>query len=64
MNSQAGASELKDVRVDGDQVAFQSKVSTAMGQIHVAFSGAVAGDRISGNCKTAYGDMPFSAQRA
>jgi hypothetical protein len=64
MNSQAGAAELKSVRVDGAQVAFESKVGTPMGQINVAFSGTVTGDRISGSCKTVYGDMPFSAQRA
>jgi hypothetical protein len=63
MQSQAGSSELKGVRVDGDQVAFESKVNSPMGSIHVAFSGAVAGDRIGGTCKTAYGDMPFSAER-
>lgn len=64
MHGQAGPSELKDISVSGDSVAFNTLVNSPMGSIKLGFSGAVAGDQISGTCKTMFGDIKFAGQRA
>ncbi len=59
-----GGAELKNVRVDGEQVQCESRVSGPMGPINLAFTGNITGDEISGTCKTAFGNAPFSGRRA
>jgi hypothetical protein len=63
MVSQAGPSELTEIRVDGASVGCNSRVNSPMGAIDLQFSGSVTGDQISGTCKTLFGDQKFSGQR-
>ena len=63
MVSQAGPSALTDIQVEGGSVGCKARVHSPMGQIDLAFSGSVAGDAISGTCKTLFGDQKFIGQR-
>jgi hypothetical protein len=64
MTSQAGASKLENVKVDGNAVAFSSTVNSPMGAVALAFSGTINANQISGTCKTMFGDMEFSGEKA
>jgi hypothetical protein len=64
MNSLGGATRLSPIKVDGDNVSFETDVQGPMGQLHLTFLGAVAGDKISGTCKTMFGDQSFAGTRA
>lgn len=59
-----GNSELVEIDVKGSAIAFQTTVQSPMGALQLAFSGATAGDRMTGTCKTRFGDNQFSAVRA
>jgi hypothetical protein len=62
--SQAGVTKLESVKVDGASVAFNTTVTSPMGPVNLAFSGTIAGSQISGTCKTMFGDMGFSGEKA
>lgn len=64
MDGQAGVTELTDIKVDGGNVSFGTRVNSPMGTIDLAFSGAAADNQIGGVCKTLFGDLRFSGQRA
>ena len=64
MDGPTGRADLKDIRVSGDSVAFETRVNSPMGAINLSFSGAVAGDQISGTCKTMFGNVQFTGARA
>jgi len=61
MDSQGGVTQLGGIKVEGDSVAFDTTVNSPMGAIHLAFSGAVSGGKISG---TMFGDNQWSGERA
>jgi hypothetical protein len=63
MESRAGTSEMANVNVVGDRLSFDTAVNSPMGSVQLAFSGAAAGDTISGTCKTRFGDTQFSGVR-
>ena len=63
MDGPTGRADLKDIRVSGDSVAFDTRINSPMGAINLAFSGAVQGDQISGTCKTMFGNAQFSGTR-
>ncbi|MGH8175191.1 MAG: hypothetical protein ACREV5_02875 [Steroidobacter sp.] len=63
MNGQAGKSDLSGIKVEGDAVGFETRVSSPMGAINLTFNGSVSGDQISGTCKTIYGNTQFTGQR-
>ena len=58
-----GNSELTDIKVSGDSIAFATTVKSPMGALQVTFNGTAAGDNMTGTCKTRFGDNPFSAVR-
>jgi hypothetical protein len=62
--SQAGVTKLEGVKVDGNSVAFSTTVTSPMGPVNLGFSGTIAGNQISGTCKTMFGDMNFTGQKA
>ncbi|HEY4367311.1 MAG TPA: hypothetical protein VGN07_08770 [Steroidobacteraceae bacterium] len=64
MNSQGGLSQLSGVKVEGDKLSFDTKVKSPMGSVNLAFSGAVSGAKVSGICKTMFGDIAFAGVRA
>lgn len=64
MDGTAGRADLTDIAVDGSNVSFRSRVSTPMGALNLTFQGAANGDRISGVCKTMFGDAKFEGSRA
>jgi hypothetical protein len=64
MDSQGGITNLGGIKVDGEKVAFETTVNSPMGAIHLAFSGAVSGNRITGTCRTMFGDNQWSGERA
>lgn len=64
MDSPGGLSQLSGVKVEGDKLSLDTAVQSPMGTVNLAFSGAVAGDSVSGVCKTMFGDLAFSGVRA
>jgi hypothetical protein len=60
---QTGASKLEAVKVDGASVAFNVTVNSLMGRVNLAFTGTIAGNQISGTCKTRFGDMNFTGEK-
>jgi len=58
-----GDSELQNISVSGDDVAFETTAQSPMGSVHLAFKGSVVGDVMKGACKTRFGDNSFSAIR-
>ena len=64
MIAKSGTSALTDVKVNGDSLSFATSVKSPMGTINVTFSGAVSADKVSGTCKTPFGDSAFSGVRA
>jgi hypothetical protein len=63
MDAQSGRSDLSGIKVDGDKIAFDTTVQSPMGSIQLGFSGAVEGSKISGTCRTMFGDSPFAGER-
>jgi hypothetical protein len=64
MDAQTGKAELKDIKVNGDDVAFDTRVNSPMGAVSLSFQGKVVGDQISGTCKTLFGNAQFTGTRA
>jgi hypothetical protein len=64
MDGPTGRAELKDIRVNGDSVAFETRINSPMGALDLNFSGAVQGDQISGTCKTLFGNAQFAGTRS
>jgi len=61
--SPQGAQEIANGKVDGNNVSWQISITTPM-PMTLEFSGAVDGDKISGNVKAgAFGSFPFSGTR-
>ncbi|HEY8537274.1 MAG TPA: hypothetical protein VIL28_00310 [Steroidobacteraceae bacterium] len=56
-------SQLHDIRVSGDSVSFKTTTTSPMGPIDLTFEGNIADGRLSGRCKTRFGDNDFSAVR-
>jgi hypothetical protein len=56
------SSELRDIRVGDGSVSFETTKSP-MGPVDLKFEGNIAEDRLSGRCKTKFGDNDFSAVR-
>jgi hypothetical protein len=63
LTSRAGVSKLVAVKVDGASVAFNTTINTLVGPVNLAFTGTIAGNQISGTCKTVFGDMNFTGER-
>jgi hypothetical protein len=61
---QAGVSKLEAVKVDGASIAFNTTVNSLMGPVNLAFTGTIAGNHISGTCKTMFGDLNFTGEKA
>ena len=59
-----GNSELRDIKVAGDDVSFATTVNSPMGALPVTFNGTCSGNVLQGTCKTRFGDNKFSATRA
>ena len=58
-----GSQELQNGKVDGNNVSWDISITTPM-PMTLSFSGAVDGDKISGNVKAgAFGSFPFSGTR-
>jgi hypothetical protein len=64
MDAQTGRAELTQIKVNGDDVAFETRINSPMGAIHLTFQGVVSGDQISGACKTTFGNSQFTGSRA
>jgi hypothetical protein len=64
MDGPTGRAELRQIKVSGENVAFETRINSPMGAIDLNFSGAVAGDQISGMCKTMFGNVQFNGTRA
>jgi len=59
-----GTTQLADVKADGNNVSWKLSITTPM-PMTLEFSGAVDGDKISGNVKAgAFGSFPYSGNRA
>jgi hypothetical protein len=63
MHSPMGSAQLDTIRVNGQQVSFETTVHSPMGSVHLAFVGAAVSGRIDGTCKSRFGNHPFSGER-
>jgi len=59
-----GNSELLGIEVAGNTIGFQTTVQSPMGSLQVTFKGTAADDKMTGTCKTRFGDNQFVAVRA
>jgi len=60
-----GAADLKDGKVDGDNVEFSVDVPSPMGQMNLQFSGKADGDKIGGNVQLgSFGQATWEGTRA
>ena len=58
-----GSQEIANGKVDGNNVSWEISITTPM-PMTLGFTGAVDGDKISGNVKAgAFGSFPFSGAR-
>jgi hypothetical protein len=64
VGGRTGTSELTGIKVEGQAVSFETNVNSPMGSIKLSMSGNVAGDALSGVCKTSFGDANFTGVRA
>lgn len=64
MDGSVGRVELTDIKVEGSNVSFKSRVTTPMGPINLTFEGVANGDQFNGACKTMFGDSKFEGVRA
>lgn len=64
VGGRTGTAELSSVKVEGAAVSFEAKVNSPMGSVKLSMSGTVAGDAISGVCKTMFGNADFKGVRA
>jgi hypothetical protein len=58
-----GTSELEDLKVDGQNVSFTTKVATPMGKFPVSFDATVDGNNMNGTFKTMMGKTEFTGVR-
>lgn len=58
-----GNSELKDIKVSGATISFLTTVQSPMGALQVTFTGTASGEKMTGTCKTRFGDNQFTATR-
>jgi len=64
MSGEAGATEIEDGTVSGNQVAFKVDITNPM-PLTLEFSAAIDGDKLTGTVKLGmYGDAPLSGTRA
>lgn len=61
--SSMGESKFTDAKIEGNNFAFNTTVTTQMGEMEIAFMGSVEGDKISGTIGTQMGEMLFDGQR-
>jgi hypothetical protein len=64
LTGKGAPSPLEALKVDGDTVAFSADADTPVGKMKLGFTGAVAGDSISGKYSTPFGAFDFSGTRA
>ena len=63
-SAQGNTSDIKDGKVDGDNVSWSNSITTPF-PMTLEFSGAVSGDAIKGNVKAgSFGSFPFEGSRA
>lgn len=63
LESDRGARDVEDLKVDGGKVAFSAKVPTPMGEFPVSFEAEIDGDALSGTYETMMGSTPFTGAR-
>ncbi|MEJ0043042.1 MAG: hypothetical protein WDM81_12920 [Rhizomicrobium sp.] len=62
--AQQGSMAIANGKADGNNVAWEVSITSPM-PMTLGFTGAVDGDKISGNVKAgAFGSFPFSGERA
>lgn len=59
-----GNSDLSGIQVSGSTISFQTTVQSPMGALQVTFNGTAVGEKMTGTCKTRFGDNQFTAVRA
>ena len=65
VENQMGASEFSGGTVNGDEVTWQMKINSPMGEIDLEYKGTVTGDDIAGEVKAGnFGSSPFKGKRA
>lgn len=63
MESRAGVTALEGIQVEADRVSFSSRINGPMGVIDLSFEGTRDGDKISGTCRTLFGNSEFAGER-
>jgi hypothetical protein len=63
IESMMGNQEISDIAIEGNNFGFNTTINTQMGEMALAFIGAVDGDSISGTIGTQMGSLPFSGLR-
>ena len=63
LESMMGNAEFSDAVLKGNSFNFNMILNTQMGEMALAFKGAVDGDKINGTIGTQMGSLPFSGQR-
>lgn len=63
LKGQGDPTPLEELKVDGSNVAFAADADTPVGRLRLAFSGAVAGDALTGTYSTPFGGFSFSGTR-
>jgi len=58
-----GTTEFSGGRVDGDEVAFDTKIPTPIGRLKAHVTGRVTGDRFSGDAKLPLGSAHIEGTR-
>ncbi len=61
--SPMGKMDFTDAKIEGKSFAFDAVMNSQMGEMQLAFNGAVEGDNVSGTIGTQMGEMPFSGHR-
>lgn len=64
LKGQGDPTAVEELKVDGANVAFAADADTPVGRLRLGFSGAVAGDTLSGTYSTPFGGFGFSGTRA
>ena len=63
VGGRTGTTELKNMQVAGTVVSFETNVNSPMGALTLNMSGTIAGDAITGTCKTMFGNAEFKGVR-
>jgi hypothetical protein len=64
LTGKADPTPAEQLKVDGLTLSFSADADTPVGKLNLAFTGAVAGDSISGKYETPFGAFDFSGTRA